>query len=261
MAKSNPLSPAPAKSVTARALSVLGAFRVEEPQLTLSQISRTTGLPVATVFRLAGELEDGGFLQRDSAGRYSLGVRLWEMGLLTPVHGHLREIAMPFLLNLQYATRETVQLAVCDGVDAVYVEKLTMRTDVPVQSRIGARIPLHATAVGQAMLAFSDRAFIERISSLGLQRYTEHTVTSTRELARSLERVRARGFARSTDEYLLGSTAIAAPVMVNGRVEAAIGVVNYERREDIETLVPELTAAAEGLAARIHELAQLAVAG
>lgn len=261
MSKTTPAGPTPAKSVTARALSVLGAFHVEDPQLTLSQISRATGLPVATVFRLAGELEEGGFLQRDSAGRYSLGVRLWEMGLLTPVHGHLREIAMPFLLNLQYATRETVQLAVCDGVDAVYVEKLTMRTDVPVQSRIGARIPLHATAVGQAMLAFSDRAFIERISALPLNTYTEHTITSKRELARSLEWVRERGFARSTDEYLLGSTAIAAPVVVNGRVEAAIGVVNYERRDDIEVLVPDLLDAAAGLAARIQELAELAAAG
>ncbi len=261
MAKTTPTPPTPAKSVTARALSVLGAFHVEDPQLTLSQISRATGLPVATVFRLAGELEEGGFLQRDAGNRYSLGVRLWEMGLLTPVHGHLREIAMPFLLNLQYATRETVQLAVCDGIDAVYVEKLTMRTDVPVESRIGARIPLHATAVGQAMLAYSPPAFIERISELPLSKYTEHSITSKRALARSLERVRQQGFARSTEEYLLGSTAIAAPVIVNGKVEAAIGVVNYELREDIERFVPELLAACDGLASRISELNRIAAAG
>ena len=257
MAKTSPTPPTPAKSVTARALSVLGAFHVEEPQLTLSQISRATGLPVATVFRLAGELEDGGFLQRDTSNRYSLGVRLWEMGLLTPVHGHLREIAMPFLLNLQYATRETVQLAVCDGLDAVYVEKLTMVTDVPVQSRIGARIPLHATAVGQAMLASSPAEFIEQIAALPLTKYTPHTVTTKRELTRSLERVRTQGYALSTEEYLPGSTAIAAPVIVNGRVEAAIGVVNYDLRDDIERFVPDVLAACDGLTRRIDELSRL----
>ncbi|MGV1033963.1 MAG: IclR family transcriptional regulator [Microbacteriaceae bacterium] len=261
MAKTAQTPPQPAKSVTARALSVLGAFHVEEPELTLSQISRATGLPVATVFRLAGELEEGGFLQRGPSGKYSLGVRLWEMGLLTPVHGHLREVAMPFLLNLQYATRETVQLAVCDGVDAVYVEKLTMATDVPVQSRIGARIPLHATAVGQAMLAHSTPAFIDRITELPLTKYTEHTLTSKRAVLKALETVRADGVARSREEYLLGSTGIAAPVIVDGRVEAAIGLVNYQLRDDLDRFVPELLAASAGLAHRLAELNRIEAAG
>lgn len=260
MAKTAQTPPTPAKSVTARALSVLGAFHVEEPELTLSEISRATGLPVATVFRLAGELEEGGFLQRGPSGKYSLGVRLWEMGLLTPVHGHLREVAMPFLLNLQYATRETVQLAVCDGVDAVYVEKLTMVTNVPVQSRIGARIPLHATAVGQAMLANSETAFIDRIADLPLTKYTEHTITSKRALLKSLEGVRANGYALSREEYLLGSIGVAVPVIVDGRVEAAIGLVNYQLTEDIERFIPELKVASEGLANRLAELNRLEAA-
>lgn len=260
MAKTADTAPTPAKSVTARALSVLGAFHVEEPELTLSEISRATGLPVATVFRLAGELEEGGFLQRDASGRYSLGIRLWEMGLLTPVHGHLREIAMPFLLNLQYNTRETVQLAVCDGLDAVYVEKLTMDVGVPVQSRIGARIPLHATAVGQVLLAHSDEMFIDLIANMPLNRYTENTITTKRALLRNLDEVRKRGFAHSTEEYLAGSTAIAAPIIVNGKVDAAIGVVNYGLLADIEKFVPELNEACRGLSARLEELSRLEAA-
>ena len=259
MAKTAASTPVPAKSVTARALSIIGAFHVEEPMLTLSQISRATGLPVATVFRLIGELEEGGFLERHPGGRYSLGVRLWEMGLLTPVHGRLREIAMPFLLNLQYATRETVQLAVCDGIDAVYVEKLTMATDVPVQSRIGARIPLHATAVGQAMLAFSDRLFVDRILDLPLTRYTEHTQTGKRELRRTLESVRELGYATSTEEYVLGSTGIASPVIVDGTVVCAIGIVNYQLA-NLSEWVPQLQAACAGLANRIQELDRIEAA-
>lgn len=243
-----------AKSVTARALAVLGALSAQEPSMTLSQLARVAGLPVATVYRLAGELEEGRFLQRDAAGRYSLGVRMWEMGLLTPVHGHMREAAMPFLLNLQYECRETVQLAVCDGVDAVYIEKLTLDTKTPVQSRIGARIPLHATAVGQAILAFSDEAFIEVIAGMPLPRFTETTVTTPRALHKMLDQVREQGFAHSTQEYVLGSTAIAAPVFVNGKVEAAIGIVNYELREDLEIYVPSMLEAAAGLGRRLEEL-------
>lgn len=260
MLKTTQSPPEPSKSVTARALSVLGAFSVEEPELTLSEISRATGLPVATVFRLAAELEEGGFLQRDARGTYRLGVRLWEMGLLTPVHGRLREIAMPYLLNLQYQTRETVQLAVCDGIDAVYIEKLTMDVDATAQSRIGARIPLHATAVGQVLLAFSETPFIDLISSMPLTRYTDSTVTTKRALLRMLEGIREKGFAHSTQEYVSGSTAVAAPVIVDGKVEAAIGVVNYALREDIERCVPELLEAAEGLSARLEALNRLEAA-
>ncbi len=243
-----------AKSVTARALAVLGAFRVDEPAMTLSQLARVAGLPVATVYRLAGELEEGRFLERDSSGLYRLGVRMWEMGLLTPVHGHLRETAMPFLLNLQYATRETVQMAVCDGSDAVYIEKLTMNTATPVQTRVGSRIPLHATAVGEAILAYSDPAFIEVMTSMPLTRFTDRTMTTKRVLLKELEAIRERGFSHSTEEYLPGSTAVAAPVVVNGRVEGAIGVVNYELRKDLDSVVPELLAACAGLGARLEEL-------
>jgi DNA-binding IclR family transcriptional regulator len=249
-----------AKSVTARALSVLGVLTAQNPSLTLSEISRACGLPVATVYRLAGELEEARFLERDSSGRYSLGVRMWEMGLLTPVHGHLREAAMPFLLNLQYECRETVQLAVCDGVDAVYIEKLSLDTKTPVQSRIGARIPMHATAVGQAILAFSEPSFIDVITSMALTRFTDATMTTPRAIQKNLAAVRDRGYAISTEEYVMGSTAIAAPVLVAGKVEAAIGIVNYELRDDLERFAPAMVAAATEFGRRLEELANLSAA-
>lgn len=242
------------KSVTARALAVLGAFKVTEPSLTLSQLARMAGLPVATVFRLAGELEEGGFLDRDDAGRYSLGVKLWEMGLLTPVHTHLREIAMPFLLNLQYECREIVQLAVRDGADALYVEKLTNIESVPVQSRIGARIPLHATGVGKVLLAYSPESFIEVIMAMQLPRFTDVTLTNKRALAKELALITKKGYARSHQEYLMGSTAIAAPVLVNGVIRASIGIVNYTAREDLETFTPTLVRAANALGRRLEDI-------
>jgi len=206
------------------------------------------------VFRLVGELEEGGFLQRDASNFYSLGIKLWEMGLLTPVHGRLRELAMPFLLNLQFVTRETVQLAVCDGLDAVYIEKLTSEVDRSAQSRIGARIPLHATAVGQVLLAFSDQHLVDAILDLPLTKYTESTITTQRYLLKELEQVRLRGYAYSRGEYLAGSVAIAAPVFVNGEVEAALGVVNYEQREDIEACVADVLKAGDSFSRLLEEL-------
>lgn len=170
------------------------------------------------------------------------------------MHGRLREIAMPFLLNLQYRTRETVQLAVLDGLDAVYVEKLTSEVGVPVQSRIGSRIPLHATAVGQVLLAYSDSGLIDQVVDSPLTKYTEGTITSKRTLLRELSNVRDRGYAYSASEYLPGAVAIAAPVFVGGKIEAACGVVNYDNRADIEECYSSLQEACTGFAARLEEL-------
>jgi DNA-binding IclR family transcriptional regulator len=203
---------------------------------------------------LAAELEEGRFLDRNSAGRYSLGVHLWEMGLLTPVHGRLRETAMPYLLNLQYECRETVQMAVCDGVDAVYIEKLTSETSAPIESRIGARIPLHATGVGKALLAFSPTAFVDVVLGIPLKRYTEETITNRRALVKELASIRERGYSASHQEYLMGSTSLAAPVLVDGVAKAAIGIVNYSARDDLLRYVEPLRAAADGLAGRLAQL-------
>jgi DNA-binding IclR family transcriptional regulator len=239
--------------VTARALAVLGAFSLEEPEMSLSRLARAAGLPVATVFRLARELEEGRFLDRSDSGHYSLGVHLWEMGLLSPVYGRMRESAMPFLLRLHVATGQTVQLAVIDGFDAIYIEKLTSEISVPVQSRIGSRIPLHATGVGKALLAFSPSSFTDVFLGMPLTRFTDTTTTNRRSLARDLAQVASEGFARSTGEYLPGSTSIAAPVIVNGRVIAAIGLVNY-RLDSLEECIPALLEAASGLSERLTEL-------
>lgn len=249
--------PQPPKSVVARALAVLSAFSVRQPALSLSEISRSTGLPVATVYRLLGELEDGRFVQRGAGGKYQLGLKLWEMGLLTPVHGHVRETALPFLLNLHYRTRETVQFAVIDGLTGLYVEKLTSEETVPAESRIGARLPLHATGVGKALLAFSDEDYRRRILGGRLERYTENTFTDAYALESELEAIRERGWTTSFQEYLGGASSIAAPVLVHGQVRAAVGLVNYALDAQLERHIDPLLHAANGIGRRLEQMAGL----
>tara|TARA_R110002020_G_scaffold75315_12_gene191781 strand:+ start:1624 stop:2340 length:717 start_codon:yes stop_codon:yes gene_type:complete len=232
----------------------LGAFSIDAPSLTLSELARRAGLPIPTVFRLAAELEEGRFLDRNAAGKYSLGVHLWQMGLLTPVHGRLRETAMPYLLNLQYECRETVQMAVLDGVDAVYIEKLTSEISIPVESRIGSRIPLHATGVGKALLAFSPQSFIDVVLAMPLTRYTPETITNRRALARELSSIRENGYSSSHQEYLNGSVSLAAPVLAGGIVHAAIGIVNYGARDDLSRYLAALREAAALLGTRLEQL-------
>lgn len=244
----------PPKSVVARALLLLGQFSVATPALTISELSRSTGLPVATVFRLLGELEAGKYVERSPRGRYRLGKRLWEMGLLTPLHSRLRESALPFLLNLQYKTGETVQFAIPDGSAALYIEKLTNEESVPQQSRIGARMPLHATGLGKVMLAFSDPGFQGTILEQPLQAHTPHTLVDASALRRQLKKIQERGYAQSAEEYVIGSMSIAAPIIVGEVVQAAVALVNYRLDGNLERFVEPLLHAAEGIGKRLSDM-------
>src|SRR5688572_3506982 len=109
----------PGQSVISRVLSVLDAFDVAHPRLTLSGIARRADLPLATTHRLVGELVRWHGLHRGEDGHYEVGLRLWEVGLLAPLHIRLRETALPFLQTLYEATRENVHLAVRDGNEAL----------------------------------------------------------------------------------------------------------------------------------------------
>ncbi|HEY4420454.1 MAG TPA: IclR family transcriptional regulator, partial [Pseudonocardia sp.] len=165
-----------AQSVTVRVLQVLAAFSAERPELMLTEISRRTALPLTTTHRIVGELAEWGALERATDGRYRVGLRLWEVGALAPRGLGLRETAMPFLEDLYEVTRQNVQLAVLDGDEAVFVERLSKRGAVHVLTRVGGRLPLHATGVGQVLLAFGGPELQERVLAGTLKRYTDRTL-------------------------------------------------------------------------------------
>jgi hypothetical protein len=115
-------------------------------------------------------------MERTGRGGYQVGLRLWEVGALAPRGHGLRETAMPFLEDLYEATRQNVQLAVLDGTEVVYVERIASRHAVAVVTRPGSRLPLHATGVGLVLLAFSDPALQERVLATPLRRFTPKTI-------------------------------------------------------------------------------------
>ncbi|PWU50195.1 IclR family transcriptional regulator, partial [Micromonospora globispora] len=225
----------PRTSVTSRALAILGAFDVDHPALTLSDIARRAGLPVATAHRLVGELVTWGALSRGPDGGYTVGVRLWEVGLLSPLHTRLREVAVPFLQDLHASVRENVHLAVRDRDEALYVEKVTGHRSVSIVSRVGGRLPLHATGVGKALLAFQDPAYIATFLRGPLPRCTPYTVTEPGRLARELAGVRRRGWAATSEEMTLGSCSVAVPVLgPDGTAVASIGIVVHSLGANLE---------------------------
>ncbi len=243
-------SPTAGRSVTSRALAVLDTFSSSSPRLSLTDIADRSGTPLSTVHRLLAELTAWGALVRRPDGRYEVGRKLWDLGLLAPVQLELRQVAAPFLLDVHTATRDTVHLAVRDGLSALYVERISGRESVPVVSQVGSRLPLHATGVGKVLLAAAPDDVVERMLG-ALSRETRHTIAEAPRLRREIAEVRRKGFARTAEEMTLGAASVAVPVTVEHAgtpvVAAALGIVVPSSRRDPARLVPVLEVAARGI--------------
>ncbi|GAA2143310.1 IclR family transcriptional regulator [Actinomadura napierensis] len=241
-------APAPPRpTVTSRVLDIIGAFTPDRPALTITQIARRAGLPLSTAHRLVGELTCWGALERDGTGLYRIGLRLWEVGALArgPV---LREAAMPFLEDLYEATHENVHLAVLDGLDVVYIERISARDAVHVFSRVAGRWPAHATGVGLAMLAHADPELQERAIAGPLRGFTPRTITTGPELRRVLAEVRRTGAAVSDGQVETFAMSVGAPVFgPDDTVVAAVAIVVPASGWEARSLVPVVRAAARGI--------------
>lgn len=247
-------SAVPGVSVTARALSLLGAFDEEHRRLSLTDLAERAGLPVPTAHRLVGELVAFGALARTASGSYVVGRRLWDIGLLAPMQSGLVETASPFLHDLYGATRATVHFAVRDGSEALYLDRLRGHASVPVVSTVGSRLPLHSTGVGKVLLAHAPPEVQDAVLA-DLTRITPYTVTQPGTLRRQLGRVRRDGYATTVEEMSLGACSVAVPVHRDDVVVAALGMVVPSLRSERPQLVAALQVAAQGIGRALSDAA------
>jgi DNA-binding IclR family transcriptional regulator len=243
----------PGRSVLGRALAVLASFSDERPEQTLGMIAASTGLASATTHRLVAELVEWGALERPARGRYRIGMRLWQLGSLAPVARDLRDTALPFLQDLGVVTGQVVHLVVVDGHEALFLERLPGHAAVRVRSRVGRRLPLHASGPGKVLLADAPQEFVDEVIARGLSRVAGGTITDADRLRRVMADVRATGYCISRDEMTDGASSVAAPVTdPSGVVVASVSVVAPSGTVNLHQLVPavRVTAAAISRALR-----------
>jgi DNA-binding IclR family transcriptional regulator len=236
------------RSVTGKVLALLGAFTPANPELTLSELARRSGISLATAHRRVAELTAWGALERGADGRYHIGLRLWEVASLAPRGLGLREAAMPFLEDLYEVTHENVQLAVREGFELVFVERITGRKAVPVLTRVGGRFVLHATGVGLVLLAHAPAEVQEEVLSAPLQAYTEKTITNPARLREVLASVRRTGYAVSDGQVTIDAVSVAAPIAgQGGEIIAAVSLVVRAGSVPPSVLAPLVQTAARGI--------------
>lgn len=198
----------------------------EDCPLTLSTLSRRARLPVSTTHRLLETLRRRGFVQAVENARYRVGVRAFEVGMAFLRSHHLPEVARPVMAALVDRVRETANLAVRDGSEAVYVLQVESERMLRLFAQPGARHPLYCTGVGKVLVAWEPEEHVRALLGPGpLSRFTPRTLTDPEAVLRELRAVRARGYAVDREERESGVRCVAAPVRdATGRVVAALSV-------------------------------------
>lgn len=235
------------ESVLSRAVRIFEVFTPDEPALTVSEISRRTGLHLATASRLVAELISHGFLARDADRRVRIGVRLWELVTRASPTLSLRDAAMPFMEGVHDVVGHHVQIGVLEGDEVLFLERLTAPGAVINYTRIAGRLPLHVSSSGLVLLAHGAAELQEHILTGPLRRYTPHTIATAAALRSTLAAVRQQGYAYCPGYFHEDALGIAAPVR-NGRsdVVAALSVI-VPNDAGAASVVPVVRTAARGL--------------
>jgi DNA-binding IclR family transcriptional regulator len=239
--------PPQGEPVLNRAFRILAAFGPDDRSLSLTSLSARAGLPAPSALRIARQLVELGALERDEEGRYMVGLRLLEIASLAPRGHGLRGTALPYMEDLHHATGQHVLLAVREGHEAILVERLSAHRAGRVLYRIGGRMPMHATGVGLVLLAHAPVQIQQEVLAGDLTVEPGHALASERELRVLLAAIRRDGVATASRQRPEPMTSVAAPVLNNRRVVAALSVVAQSGNLQPAALTPAVVAVARAI--------------
>jgi IclR family pca regulon transcriptional regulator len=230
-----------------RGLAILSAFRSGRPLLGVSELSREIGLSRSTTHRYIATLAGLGYLQQDQLTRkYRLGPRVLDLGFSAINSMDVREVAAPHLQALSDETGHTVNMAVLDGADIVYIERCRTsrqgQREIDLNLHIGSRLPAYCTSLGKVLLAHLDEeALRATLKQVRFAQRGPNTLISEEALLDELAHVRSAGIAANNEELAYGLRSIAAPIRdQHGEVTAAINLAVHRSMVSLDSLVAHL---------------------
>lgn len=235
-----------------RTLAILDALGREGTPMTLTALSAELKLNISTVHRLLSTLIVWGFVEQEiETGKYKLGIKAFEIGNAVFKNLDLFKVAKPILKELVEKFNETVNLAVLDGREVVYINQIESKNVIKMMAKPGSRGPAHCTGSGKVLLSRLSNREIERLfAKRKFEKFTETTVGCVEELKKVLDEVRQLGYAIDREEIEVGVRCAAVPVYTyEGNLVAALSLsgpanrLSYDYLE--ETIVPELLESAE----------------
>lgn len=227
-----------------RGLAILASFSTGRRLIGISELGRELGLTRSTTHRYVATLAELGYLQQDRTTRkYTLGPRVLDLGFTAINSMELRDVAAPHLQRLCDETGHTVNLAILDDVDIVYVERFRAsrrsQSEIDLDLHVGSRLPAYCTSMGKVLLAFlPDAERDELLGRISLDRRGPNTLTSKAALLAELRRIRDTGIAVNNEELAYGLRSVAAPVFsAGGEAVAALNLAAHRTMASLDDLI------------------------
>lgn len=240
-----------------RALGMLEAVAQEPDGLSNAEISRKLEIPKSSASYILRTLEKQSYLNRDpQTGKYRVGLKILSLsrGALSGID--VREVALPIMRHLMEKTNLTCHLAILDGPEAVYIEKVEPQGFIRMDTWVGRRMRVHATSVGKALAAYIPQDRLEKIlAERSMEKRTPKTITTVPRLLKELEKVRTLGYAVDDEENNLGARCVGAPVFnQQGMIEASLGLsgtINQVNAQTMPRIVEALKDAARHISMQL----------
>lgn len=233
-----------------RGLAVLSVFATEPRLLGIADLARILGMNASTVHRYVRTLTSLGYLQQDRFSRkYRLGFKVADLGLAVINSLDVTDVARPHLRALATEWELTVNMAILDGPEIVYVERIVGSRSMDLHLQVGSRQPAHCTSMGKVLLAFLDDSTLDSvIEQIDFMPRGQRSISDPETLKVELRRVRDRGFGINNEELAPGLRSVAAPVRnAQGLVVAAVNIhaSPYKISEIVELLAPVIVKTAD----------------
>jgi IclR family acetate operon transcriptional repressor len=236
-----------------RALKLLNALSFHAQGLSLSEVAHEVGLPNSTAHRLLTTLQNERFVRFDTERSvWLIGVQAFRVGTAFVRSRDIVTIARPYMRRLMEQSGETVNLAITDRGEVIYLAQVETQKMMRAIAGPGGRAPMHCSGVGKALLAFSTPAGLDKqIQALDLTRETPHTLTTAADLKRDLAQIQARGYAVDNEENAIGLRCVAAVIFDEHASTLAALSVSGPTARIADSRIPALGAAIAGIAAEI----------
>lgn len=220
-----------------RILRIMECFTLDKPEWGVSELSEHLQVYKSVVHRALVTLENRGFVKQNPENqKYSLGIKLFELGMIVASQINIRSLAKPIMEELCETTNETVMLMIVDQLDGICIEKVETSQSVRYTSPMGKRVPLHAGATTKILLAYLPESTIRQIISSELPSYTQYTVRDPDKLVQELQVIREQGYSISSNDFSLGGMGIAVPIRdYSGNVVAGLSISGLEIRMSKDT--------------------------
>lgn len=217
----------PPVGVIRKVLSIFELLDNVPSGLQLNQIAEDTGINKSTAHRFLCHLESEGYLFRDTFGNYMVGAKLSRLGSGASFQSTLSKLARPVMENLRKISGETVNLAILDGTDVLYIDVLETVHTFRLVTQIGSHLPFYSTSLGKAMVAaIEDSMRLEELlSRVEFERTTPHSINNMTKLKKQLAIIRQQGYALDDEEAVAGVRCVGAAILeANGEVVGAISI-------------------------------------